>query len=97
MKQILIVFLVAFFGLGIMACNSSNSKKVDKVEKVDATKGIEFTSAYICPMHCEGSGSHEMGQCPVCGMDYEKNEDSHDKDHDDHDHDGHDDHEGHDH
>jgi len=32
--------------------------------------GKEYTSAYVCPMHCEGSGSAEMGQCPVCGMDY---------------------------
>jgi hypothetical protein len=30
----------------------------------------EFTSAYICPMHCEGSGSREPGKCPSCEMDY---------------------------
>lgn len=45
-------------------------------------QGKEYTSAYICPMHCEGSGSEEAGKCPVCGMDYVKN--------DDHNHDGHD-------
>ncbi len=28
------------------------------------------TSAYVCPMHCEGSGSDKAGVCPVCGMDY---------------------------
>lgn len=33
-------------------------------------EGKEYTSAYVCPMHCDGSGSEEMGQCPVCGMDY---------------------------
>lgn len=32
--------------------------------------GKEFTSAYICPMHCENSGSETMGTCPACGMDY---------------------------
>ena len=32
--------------------------------------GKEYTSAYVCPMHCEGSGSAEAGKCPVCGMDY---------------------------
>jgi len=37
-------------------------------------QGKEYTSAYICPMHCEGSGSEEAGKCPVCGMDYVKNE-----------------------
>ncbi len=34
----------------------------------------EYTSTYICPMHCEGSGSDSEGKCPVCKMDYEKNE-----------------------
>ena len=29
-----------------------------------------FTSAYVCPMHCEGSGSDKAGTCPVCKMDY---------------------------
>ncbi len=33
-------------------------------------EGQEYTSTYICPMHCEGSGSEEAGTCPVCGMDY---------------------------
>jgi hypothetical protein len=33
----------------------------------------EHTSDYICPMHCEGSGSEKPGTCPVCGMDYVKN------------------------
>jgi len=26
-------------------------------------------------MHCADSGSKEEGKCPVCGMDYVKNED----------------------
>lgn len=33
-------------------------------------EGQEYTSAYVCPMHCEGSGSEEPGKCPVCGMAY---------------------------
>lgn len=40
--------------------------------EVDST-GPEFTSAYICPMHCKGSGSDVAGTCPVCGMDYVMN------------------------
>lgn len=35
--------------------------------------GPEYTSAYVCPMHCKGSGSDESGNCPVCGMEYIKN------------------------
>ena len=33
-------------------------------------EGKEYTSAYVCPMHCDDSGSDQMGQCHVCGMDY---------------------------
>lgn len=33
-------------------------------------EGKEYNSAYVCPMHCEGSGSEQPGKCPVCGMDY---------------------------
>ncbi|HQW25794.1 MAG: hypothetical protein IPN60_09930 [Saprospiraceae bacterium] len=32
--------------------------------------GKEYTSAYVCPMHCKESGSDTTGLCPVCGMDY---------------------------
>ncbi len=34
-------------------------------------EGANYTSAYVCPMHCEGSGSDEPGNCPVCGMTYQ--------------------------
>lgn len=41
----------------------------------DAEKtGPEYTSAYVCPMHCKGSGSDKPGKCPVCEMDYVKND-----------------------
>lgn len=49
---------------------------------VDKT-GKAYTSAYICPMHCEGSGSDQPGTCPVCGMDYVANAaEKHDHQHD---------------
>jgi hypothetical protein len=41
-------------------------------DEVDKT-GPEYTSAYICPMHCKGSGSDKPGKCPACGMDYVAN------------------------
>ena len=37
-------------------------------------QGKEYTSKYVCPMHCEGSGSETEGNCPVCGMSYVLNE-----------------------
>lgn len=33
-------------------------------------EGAPFTSAYVCPMHCENSGSDTEGKCPTCGMSY---------------------------
>lgn len=33
-------------------------------------EGTAYTAAYVCPMHCEGSGSEAEGKCPVCNMDY---------------------------
>jgi len=83
---------------------SSNAEATDK-------QGKEYTSAYVCPMHCKDSGSDKAGTCPACKMAYVKNEDykgtttetgheGHDHSHEghDHSHDGHDhSHDGHDH
>ena len=52
--------------IAISSCNNNASSAEEQ--------GIEYTSAYICPMHCEGSGSEEAGTCPACGMDYVLNE-----------------------
>ncbi|MEL7223118.1 MAG: heavy metal-binding domain-containing protein [Bacteroidota bacterium] len=93
LKIVLISLSFTLFGaMAFTACGHSH----DHGDK----QGKEYTSAYICPMYCDGSGSDEMGQCPVCGMDYVKNEDQaetpsndahdhHGHDHGDHSHDGH--------
>ncbi len=62
---------MSFFALGV---GFSSCKSTSKKEKTEM-KGKEYTSAYVCPMHCEGSGSDKPGKCPVCGMDYKKNTD----------------------
>ena len=81
------LFFVLLLGLSISACKHSHdhSHNQDGVENVDKS-GPEYTSAYICPMHCKGSGSDSAGTCPVCGMDYVVNEDLNKEDNDDHDH-----------
>ena len=88
MKNFKIIFLfVAFFAAGtvLTSCgnDASNSTKTEQ-----QGEGKEFTSAYVCPMHCKDSGSDAAGKCPVCGMDYVKNDNhkSHDDNHDGHDH-----------
>lgn len=106
MKQIIIILALAAFCISFSACNGGKKADSAKKEMKSEVKGPEYTSKYICPMYCKGSGSHEMGTCPVCKMDLELNEeykgddaDSHEGhdhgDHDNHNHGG--DHEGHDH
>lgn len=88
------IFLFSFFcfaamGVQFTAC-SSNSPKI--VKQTDTT-AKEYTSAYVCPMHCVGSGSDKAGTCPACKMDYIANEIKADP-HEGHDHS---DHSGHNH
>ena len=95
MKSIKLVFVLTTLFLvsfSISSCKNSSKDEV-KTEQSDQKdqSGIEYTSAYICPMHCEGSGSDSEGTCPVCGMDYVKNEEYESHNH------SHDNHEGHDH
>ena len=74
MKTILGILALSFM-LTIVSCK--DAKKVETTNKTEQSekKGKEHTSAYVCPMHCEGSGSDKEGKCPTCGMDYVKNED----------------------
>ncbi|MEY2924000.1 MAG: hypothetical protein RLZZ337_540 [Bacteroidota bacterium] len=65
-KQLKITLFI-LLSVVLLACNTtSETNKADK-------NSIEYTSDYICPMHCEGSGSDSAGLCPVCGMDYVEN------------------------
>jgi len=67
MKSIIFKASMMLLLIGSLTGCSSNSSEIDK-------RGKEYTSAYVCPMHCEGSGSDSAGTCPVCGMDYIKND-----------------------
>ena len=57
----------AFLTLSICVISCSQEENATKRN----TK--EYTSMYICPMHCKDSGGDHMGKCPVCKMDYVKN------------------------
>ena len=109
MKLINIKVLASAFILSMSLCMiscggnaSSGDKKLEVNQEVNKS-GKEYTSAYICPMHCEGSGSDKPGTCPVCNMDYVANKDYKGAaEHEGHNHEGHDHghdhgHEGHDH
>ena len=68
-KTILKLALLGILFTAVPACNTANNE--DKTEQT----GAEYTSAYVCPMHCKGSGSDTTGLCPVCGMDLVENSD----------------------
>jgi hypothetical protein len=72
MKTIKLIIL----GISLIVCsitlNSCGGEASSTESNTELSK--EYTSAFICPMHCEGSGSDDAGECPVCGMDYVKNE-----------------------
>ncbi|MGH1434892.1 MAG: heavy metal-binding domain-containing protein [Lewinella sp.] len=71
MKTLKIMFLtLSLLGIGVAFSACGGSSHADEMKQ--QTK--EYTSAYVCPMHCEGSGSEEPGKCPVCGMEYVENE-----------------------
>ena len=62
-------------GILVSSCSNKQEKKSEATEHSTKQTGPEYASAYICQMHCEGSGSDTTGNCPVCGVDYVKNED----------------------
>lgn len=76
-KNGFIMFLL-LSSLTLVACGGGTqaNDQSEETENMEADKsGPEYTSAYICPMHCKGSGSDKPGTCPVCKMDYVANED----------------------
>ena len=78
LKTILGIFVL---GLMLTTVSCKDAKKEDATAKTEQAEKKEFASAYVCPMHCEGSGSDKEGECPKCGMDYLKNEDHNANDH----------------
>ncbi len=106
MKNFIFGFLaISILTLSISSCGNKAKPDTDatKSEVVDKSSK-EYASAYICPMHCKGSGSDKAGKCPVCKMDYVVNKEhsANSNGHDGHNHgnhDGHDhgNHDGHDH
>ena len=76
MTTLKIFFIIAVV-CGALGCNAPkeehhHSTHQQHHEEIDRS-GKEYTSKYICPMHCEGSGSDTTGTCPVCKMEYVEN------------------------
>ena len=48
----------------------------EKIHQSETVKDdSDYTAKYVCPMHCEGSGSDKQGTCPKCEMDLIDNPD----------------------
>ncbi|WP_299335223.1 heavy metal-binding domain-containing protein [uncultured Psychroserpens sp.] len=75
MKTARTILGILLVSLMLTTVSCKDNKKGDTTTKTDQAEKKEYASAYVCPMHCEGSGSDEEGECPKCGMDYVKNED----------------------
>ena len=82
------VLFIGFLAWGCGNSGGAEDKNADQTE-VHHGEGPEYNSAYVCPMHCEGSGSDKAGTCPVCGMDYVAQSDHAADGHDHGNHDGH--------
>ena len=68
-----ILAAVCLVSLLVLSCKGESEKgnqTEDQTVESTEMQGKEYTSAYVCPMHCEGSGSDEEGNCPECGMAY---------------------------
>ncbi len=77
MKTVKTILILLVLGLMLTTISCKEAKQKETTTKTEQAekKGKEYTSAYICPMHCEGSGSEKEGKCPTCEMDYKKNKD----------------------
>ena len=71
--------IILFIGLTtiLISCGGNNDHNPEDHSHgtVHHGEGNAYNAAYVCPMHCEGSGSEQAGNCPACGMDYVKSED----------------------
>ncbi|WP_299215438.1 heavy metal-binding domain-containing protein [uncultured Dokdonia sp.] len=69
-KSILIAIAV-ITSVTMLSCKETKTETKTTTEKL----GKEYTSTYVCPMHCKDSGSDTEGTCDTCGMTLVKNED----------------------
>ncbi|PWL38397.1 hypothetical protein DKG77_08995 [Flagellimonas aquimarina] len=74
-KTFLAITLLATLLLSVSCKGKTEQNTEANTEQIETNEkqGKEYTSAYVCPMHCEGSGSDTEGTCPKCGMDYVAN------------------------
>ena len=75
MKKVKTIFGLMALSILLTTVSCKDAKKEDSTVKTEQSEKKELASVYVCPMHCEGSGSEKEGKCPKCEMDYVKNTD----------------------
>ncbi len=75
MKAVKTILGIMVLSLVLTTVSCKGDKKEEATTNTEQAEKKEYASAYVCPMHCDGSGSDEEGECPECGMAYVKNED----------------------
>ncbi len=74
--MVAMLFFVAFIWTSCNESTPSHSKAQTEATGTEAEVADKaYDSKYVCPMHCEGSGSSQPGDCPVCHMHYIENKD----------------------
>lgn len=73
-SMLVLSFLFVFTACGEAPAEADTAVETETPAEAAAQaphgEGTEYTSAYVCPMHCAGSGSEQAGECPECGMTY---------------------------
>ena len=67
--------MLVIASIATVSCKDNKKEELTETETNAENQGKEYTSAYVCPMHCEDSGSDKEGTCGTCGMTLVKNED----------------------
>lgn len=67
--------MLVIASIAMVSCKDNKKEGLTETETNAENQGKEYTSAYVCPMHCEDSGSDKEGKCATCGMTLVKNED----------------------
>ncbi|WP_242203732.1 heavy metal-binding domain-containing protein [Aestuariivivens insulae] len=73
MKKVKTILGILVLGVMLTVVSCKDAKKEEATTKTEQAEKKEYASAYVCPMHCEGSGSDAAGECPKCGMAYVEN------------------------
>lgn len=71
----ILVAMVVIASIIIVSCKDNKKEVLTETETSAENQGKEYTSAYVCPMHCKDSGSDKEVKCDTCGMTLVKNED----------------------